>query len=263
MPLPNLEDICVELVVTPRSLSVTFPGGAALDAQLPDIGISDPMQLATQLMAQANAALAPLSPVFNIIDTALALHQAVKAIPDAISSLDPGKISDALPDLTRKAGKLAALVPQLSVPLMIVGLIDVLLTFLGGLAGQLRAIIDHQMRIQRAENRAAELGNAQLQVVADCSKHHVDAQMLSLIKLDIEGAEPLAIAGMRETLRAHRPAVIVELNATTLSRAGFPTREPLDRLLDAVPDYRPHVIAWRLKRVRDVERLGEVNLLFQ
>lgn len=84
-----------------------------------------------------------------------------------------------------------------------------------------------------------------------------------LIKLDIEGAEPLAIAGMRETLRRHRPAVIVELNATTLSRAGFPTREPLDRLLAAVPDYDPSVIAWRLKRIRDVERLGEVNLLFQ
>lgn len=92
---------------------------------------------------------------------------------------------------------------------------------------------------------------------------YLPAVVPRVIKLDIEGAEPLAIAGMRETLRAHRPAVIVELNATTLARAGFPTREPLDRLLDAVPDYEPHVIAWRLKRVRDVERLGEVNLLFQ
>src|SRR5436305_1695567 len=70
-----------------------------------------------------------------------------------------------------------------------------------------------------------------------------------LIKLDIEGAEPLAISGMRETLRLHRPAVIVELNATTLARAGFPTREPYDRLLDAVPDYVPRVIAWRRKRI--------------
>jgi len=84
-----------------------------------------------------------------------------------------------------------------------------------------------------------------------------------LIKLDIEGAEPLAIAGMRNTLRAHRPAVIVELNATTLARAGFATREPLDRLLEAVPQYEPHVIAWRLKRLTEVERLGEVNLLFR
>lgn len=84
-----------------------------------------------------------------------------------------------------------------------------------------------------------------------------------LIKLDIEGAEPLAIDGMRETLRRNRPAVIVELNATTLARAGFPVREPLDRLLAAVPDYEPYVIAWRLRRARDVEGLGEVNLLFR
>jgi hypothetical protein len=180
MPLPNLESLCVAVAVTPQTLSITFPGGASLDAQLADVGIPDPMQLSKQLMAQANAALAPLSPVFNIIDVALALVEAVKAIPEAISHLDPGRITDALPDLANKAGKLLALVPQLSVPLMILGLIDTLLLFFAGLALQLRAIIDQQIRIQQAENRAAELGNAQLQVVANCSKHHVDAQLDSL-----------------------------------------------------------------------------------
>ena len=180
MPLSNLEDICVELTATPQSLSLAFPGGASLDAQLPDLGIPDPMELSKQLMAQANAALAPLVPVFNIMDVVLALFETVKAIPDAITHLDPGKITEALPELTQKAGKLLAIVPQLSVPLMIVSLIDVLLAFLGGLAGQVRAIIDQQVRIQTAENRAAELGNTQLQVVADCSKHHVDAQLANL-----------------------------------------------------------------------------------
>jgi hypothetical protein len=180
MPIPNLEDICVALTVTPQRLSVTFPGGATLDPELPDLGFADPMQLSKQLLGQANAALAPLQPVFNLIDVALALFNAVKAIPDAISHLDPSKISDALPELAEKAGKLLPLVPQLSVPLMVVGLIDTLLAFLGGLAGQLRALIDQQVRIQKAENRAAALGNAQLQAVADCSKHHVNAQLQSL-----------------------------------------------------------------------------------
>src|SRR5678815_2803995 len=142
MPIPDLKSICVELTVQPHSLSVTFPGGASLDAELPDVGVPDPMELSKQLLAQANAALAPLGPVFNLIDVALALFNAVKTIPDAISHLDPSKISDALPDLAEKAGKLAPLVPQLSVPLMVVGLIDTLLAFLGGLAGQLRALID-------------------------------------------------------------------------------------------------------------------------
>jgi hypothetical protein len=180
MPLPDLETLCVELTVTPQRLSVIVPGGASLDAELPDLGTADPLRLAKQLLAQANAALAPLAPVFDLIDVGLALVEAVKAIPDAISHLDPGKITDALPELGKKAGTLAALVPQLSVPLMVVGLIDTLLAFLDGLAIQLRALINQQARIQKAADRAASLGNAQLQAVADCSRHHIDAQLQSL-----------------------------------------------------------------------------------
>ena len=179
MPLPDLETLCAELIVTPQRLTVIVPGGASLDPELPDLGPADPMRLAKQLLAQANAALAPLGPVFDLIDVGLALVEAVKAIPDAISHLDPGKITDALPELAQKAGKLAPLVPQLSVPLLVVGLIDTLLAFLDGLVVQLRALIGQQVRIQRAADRAAALGNAQLQAVADCSRHHVDAQLQS------------------------------------------------------------------------------------
>ena len=180
MPMPNLETLCVELTVTPQRLSVIVPGGASLDPELPDLGPADPMRLAKQLLAQANAALAPLGPVFDLIDVGLALVEAVKAIPDAISHLDPGKITDALPELAQKAAKLAPLVPQLSVPLLVVGLIDTLLAFLDGLVVHLRALIGQQARIQKAADRAASLGNAQLQAVADCSRHHVDAQLQSL-----------------------------------------------------------------------------------
>jgi len=98
MPLPDLETLCVELTVAPQQLSVTFPGGATLTPGLPDLGIPDPLQLAKQLLGQANTALAPLAPVFNLIDVALALFNAVKAIPDAIFHLDPSKITDALPE---------------------------------------------------------------------------------------------------------------------------------------------------------------------
>ena len=180
MALPDLGTYCVALTVTPQDVSITFPGGGSLAAQLPDLGFPDPMQLAKQLMAEANAALAPLTPVFNLIEVVLALHQAVKAIPDAISHLDPSQIADALPDVARKAAKLAPLVPQLSVPLLMVGLLDALLLFLDGLSTQLRAIVEHEARIQRAADRAALLGNAQLQVVVGCARDQVDAQMASL-----------------------------------------------------------------------------------
>jgi hypothetical protein len=180
MPLPDLETICVELTATPQSLSLTFPGGAEIAVQVPDGGIPDQMQVGKQLMAQASAAMAPLVPVFNLLDTVLALFKTVKAIPDAITSLSPAKITDALPDLITKASKLLKLIPQLSVPLMIAGLIDALLAFLEGLKGQLQVLVDQQARIQQAEARAAELGNAQLQGVVGCAKHHVEVQMQSL-----------------------------------------------------------------------------------
>jgi hypothetical protein len=234
MPIPNLEDLCVQLVITPQNLSVAFPGGAALDTLLPDIGIPDPMELSKQLMAQANAALAPLAPVFNIADTVLALHNVVKAIPDAITGLDPGQITDALPDLAQKAGKLLALVPQLSVPRMIVGLIDVLLSFLGGLAGQLRAFIDLQVRIQRAENRAAELGNAQLLVVVGCAKEHVDAQMHSLAESVVPVNRLIALINVFSELAGLGPLP----DLSELGRDAQAALEPLDEIVRVLKDLR-------------------------
>jgi hypothetical protein len=180
MPIPKLEELCLSLTVTPQALSITFPGGAALDPQLPDLAFADPMRVAKQLLAQANAALAPLGPMFNLLDTVLALYEAVKALPDAITHLDPSAIADKLPELGTKVGALATLAPQLSVPRMVLGLLDVLLAYLDGLADQLRAIIAQQARVQRAVDRATALGNAQLQVVAGCATEYLDAQLASL-----------------------------------------------------------------------------------
>ncbi len=73
----------------------------------------------------------------------------------------------------------------------------------------------------------------------------------SLVKIDVEGAEPDVIRGMRATLQTHRPALIVELDDATdagLERktddlfallAGLGYR--LERLAPGYPD-----IAWRV-----------------
>jgi hypothetical protein len=233
MPLPNLEDLCVELAVTPQGLSIAFPGGATLDPELPDI-IPDPLRLSKQLLGQANAALAPLVPIFNILDVVLALFQAVNAIPDAITHLDPSKIADALPDLARKAAKLAPLVPQLSVPLMILGLIDTVLAFLGGLAAQLRAIIDQQVRIQNAENRATVLGSALLQAVADCSKHHVDAQLQSLSESVAPVNRLIALLNVFTQLVGLGPLP----NLSSLGRDAAPALQPLEDTVKSLMQIR-------------------------
>jgi hypothetical protein len=179
MPLPDLSEVCIDLKVTPQELCITFPGGAEMCVQIP--GVPDPTDVSKQLLAQANAALAPLVPVFNIIDAILALFKCVKAIPDSLGPPpDPTKLAECIPDLAEKIDKLLKLIPQLSIPVLIAGLIDVLLFYLEGLRGQLQAIIAAQVRIAAAATRAAELGNVQLRTVVDCATGAMDAYLQNL-----------------------------------------------------------------------------------
>jgi len=186
MPLPDLSEVCIDLKVTSQELCITFPGGAEMCVQIP--GVPDPTDVSKQLLAQANAALAPLVPVFNIIDAIIALFNCVKAIPDSLGPPpDPTKLAECIPDLAEKIDKLLKLIPQLSIPVLIAGLIDVILFYLEGLRGQLQAIIAAQVRIAAAATRAAELGNVQLRTVVDCATASMDAYLQNLN----EGMKPL------------------------------------------------------------------------
>jgi hypothetical protein len=186
MPLPDLSTVCIDLKVTSQELCITFPGGAEMCVQIP--GVPDPTDVSKQLLAQANAALAPLVPIFNIVDAILALFNCVKAIPDSLGPPpDPTKLAECIPDLAKKIDQLLKLIPQLSIPVLIAGLIDVLLFYLQGFRGQLQAVIAHQARLLAAATRAAELGNVQLRTVVDCATGQMDAYLQNLN----EGMKPL------------------------------------------------------------------------
>ncbi len=53
---------------------------------------------------------------------------------------------------------------------------------------------------------------------------------VDLVKLDIEGAEPLALAGMAATLARHRPVLFLECAPRRWERAGFEPAGVLDGL---------------------------------
>ncbi|CAN5480102.1 hypothetical protein BH09PLA1_BH09PLA1_01720 [soil metagenome] len=91
-----------------------------------------------------------------------------------------------------------------------------------------------------------------------------------LIKIDVEGAEPLVAEGMRGLLsRDHAgdspPMIILEFNPPKSAVAGFDATEAVRRLLDARSDYQIFTVGWRLKRVTidELKSLSQINVLLR
>lgn len=158
---------CVDVAIGDQSLKVTLPGGAVIPVMVPEVFPSE-LQIAKALIGQASGAMAPLVPVFNLIDAMLSVKDFAEAVPGVIT--DPGALVSAIEKLIEKITKLAGLIPQLSVPLMLLDLIDVTITALGGVVTQLEAVAVQTAKIATSEALAAEPGNESLLEVVDCAK---------------------------------------------------------------------------------------------
>ena len=88
-----------------------------------------------------------------------------------------------------------------------------------------------------------------------------------LIKIDVEGAEPLAVAGMAGLVQVENPPrIVAEYNVDTARQAGFSPREFVDRLMKLQPRYQIDVIGWRMRRMASIDAAlagrAMANLLF-
>lgn len=154
---------CPTVASSGEPLSVRFPGGVTITASLP--GVQAPsLNLSQQLMAQASGALAPLAPVFNIIGALTALKDFVQALVT-----NPFEIADAATDLFEKLGALASLVPALSVPALVLDLLDVILAYLGGVGSTLEALAAQEERIATASAIAERDNLDELRQAVDCA----------------------------------------------------------------------------------------------
>lgn len=71
-----------------------------------------------------------------------------------------------------------------------------------------------------------------------------------LIKMDLEGAEVLAVRGMRRLVTGpNPPMLIVEYNPPQARTAGFEPDAWMRLLLEMQPNYRIDIIDWRLRRI--------------
>lgn len=180
MPLPaNVINalLACNIQVPSRDCCIPLPGGAELCVQLPAIGIPDPQELVIQLFAQLNAALAPLMPVFRILDIVLAIVECIKAIPKCIFPPNPGPLIDCFQALFAALAEILKLVPPFSLIFTVAAILDCLILFLGGLDATIHAIIEENAAILAAALAPATPGAA---FALRCEKGNLDAYIKNL-----------------------------------------------------------------------------------
>jgi hypothetical protein len=163
------QPLCIHVPALREPLEITLPGGIAMR----HIELADLIQ----------PALAPLVPIFNIVDCIAALYACAKAVVDALGPPpDPTKLAACVPELAEKVSKLLGLVPVLSLPLLIVGLIDLLIAVLSDVRAQL---IHLQVEIEQATRiieRARELNDPNLEKIWGCVRESVGQEAANLGK---------------------------------------------------------------------------------
>src|SRR5580704_7442375 len=85
-------------------LCITFPGGATVCA-MDILNAADPFQIIQSLLQSVNTALAPLTPIFNIIDVVEAIVACIQAIPQCLAPPNPEPLIKCIPVLVAALAK--------------------------------------------------------------------------------------------------------------------------------------------------------------
>ena len=152
--------ICIEIPEIPDPLNLTLPGGVQIER--------------INLMEVIQPALTPLVPIFDIIDTVVAVFNCIKAIPDTLGPPpDPTAIAACIPELAEKVNALLRLIPQLSLPYTIIGIIDLVIDTLRQARSQLLHLQQQMVQLLGAIDRATELEDAGLMAITSCAQANV------------------------------------------------------------------------------------------
>lgn len=148
---------CPEILPLPDPLEITLPGGVTMEH--------------INLVEVIQPALAPLIPLFNIVDTVVTIFNCLKTVPEVVTN--PKAILECLGELGKAIGKLLQLIPQLSVPIMIIGLIDMLIATLKQARDQFVHLNNQIEQITKVVDRAKELDDKTLMAIAQCAEANV------------------------------------------------------------------------------------------
>jgi hypothetical protein len=92
--------------------------------------------------------------------------------------------------------------------------------------GEARIEFNHQ---NPTDHRLGDLGEPVTAVTID-SLVAGDQRRVALIKVDVQGAEAMVLAGAKRTIAAHQPALFLEIDDRTLRRFGSSATELLAQL---------------------------------
>jgi hypothetical protein len=126
-------------------------------------------------MGQLSSAIAPLVPIFDIVGAVISVKDFAQAVVT-----NPFSAGDAIGDLLERVDKLAQLVPQLSVPFLIVDSINALIAYATGLDSELAALERQESNIRTARELAGVGGNDALGPIVDCAEDQLYAHFENL-----------------------------------------------------------------------------------
>lgn len=165
---------CITVDSPPSPVQIRFPGGITLEG-IPTLeaGIITPLGSVQALLAAAAPALAGLQPVFLIIDAVSKITAVIQAVPQLIAG-NAIEFLDALADAVKAVAALAQLQPALSMPLLLLDLINAITTALQALRdvvteiAELSAKGDAIIAVAQAANDPDQLA------VGNCVKDQAD-----------------------------------------------------------------------------------------
>lgn len=167
----------VNIPTLPGPQTVTLPGGISIDTL-------NAVKVGTTPAQAIQPAITPLVPIFDVVGAVLSLFNIIKTIIESLGPPpDPSKLAllpELLIDLTAKMARLAGLVPSLSLPLTIVSLIDLIIDTLNQAKTQVNTLQEKSAQVDEVRARATELGDAQLQEVADASQANINKEAENL-----------------------------------------------------------------------------------
>lgn len=182
MPITGFTTDCAVISVADGTKCISFPGGAEICMTVPS---AVPVTVSEQLSAlfgQLNTAMAPLQPVFNIIEAVIAIFKCICAI----ATLNPFKIARCIPNLAEKVDKLLKLIPQLSIPIMVKEFVDHLITFFDETIKSLERLNTYNTRLLEAL-QIGQLTDIDLEITIECAQGQAEATL----KFINEQAKPI------------------------------------------------------------------------